>query len=568
MSYTRSRPAYHTVSSDESQIPLTYQQSHASSNPSNPGQAHHHEHSPDSSSAALGKPGGTTRFNVIDLLAIAASAASAAVGVFITRPASNAAWHLGYGGQLILVGLFLSIQNLALRRLTPITLATFEARLGRSGLQNYEAILRNSAFASHVSVTWRGIIVILTALPIALSAAYKSGYFRNGNNIQTRPTDAGRFGIVGPPGVKNVSQGAIGVSYFVNASIPFMSAASNDSEPPKFDTLPQAYGFNTLLLSNTSVALLDAITPDRVTEYQQNLSGGAQVHVTAKVNATVVSYNDTIETRRDDKTFWNDFNMSEPQILPLFNKFSVLFLANELNATDETWCFLGVFEDHGSYATDGGEARFRNTSLYFNMRRAYCMGTWTISATSVELTSGSCNEPGQPNNDFLANTILAPGLFFMPTFGEYVGQFRPYPLGDQDTAPRAHSPWLVPTFTATVGYAYWARMAALESNDTEYSPGQQLLVEHQVMNAGAGIYAILALQPALTALLFISTAFMHDVPVGRGFGLVAILAGIDRLSIDRLRGASLSGQLKRPAILNIRWQDQTRRDVKYTIGSR
>lgn len=48
----------------------------------------------------------------------------------------------------------------------------------------------------------------------------------------------------------------IGVALMVNATLPFLEASANDSIPPQLSILPQAYGFNMLLLSENSTAFL------------------------------------------------------------------------------------------------------------------------------------------------------------------------------------------------------------------------------------------------------------------------------------------------------------------------
>ena len=50
--------------------------------------------------------------------------------------------------------------------------------------------------------------------------------------------------------------GHIGVSLMINSTLPFVEASANDSIPPDLPSLPQAYGFNMLLLSENSTAFL------------------------------------------------------------------------------------------------------------------------------------------------------------------------------------------------------------------------------------------------------------------------------------------------------------------------
>lgn len=88
----------------------------------------------------------------------------------------------------------------------------------------------------------------------------------------------------------------------VNATLPYIQAATNDS-PPQFSELPKAYGFNTLLLSNTSAAFLDAPMPEYVSYMEQNLTEGETWLISACVHATITTYNSTPESHRDDDDF-------------------------------------------------------------------------------------------------------------------------------------------------------------------------------------------------------------------------------------------------------------------------
>lgn len=51
--------------------------------------------------------------------------------------------------------------------------------------------------------------------------------------------------------------------------------------------------------------------------------------------------------------------------------------------------------------------------------------------------------------------------------------------------------------------------------------------------------------------MFLLATLLCSVPIGKGFGLVAVLSGINRDSLDLLSGAAFSGELERPVKLNI-----------------
>lgn len=54
---------------------------------------------------------------------------------------------------------------------------------------------------------------------------------------------------------------------------------------------------------------------------------------------------------------------------------------------------------------------------------------------------------------------------------------------------------------------------------------------------------------ALTAFLF--GMLLYSTPIGNSFGIVSILSGVDRSSLDLLKGAGFSGELRDPVKLCI-----------------
>ncbi|KAL9091962.1 MAG: hypothetical protein Q9159_001107 [Coniocarpon cinnabarinum] len=381
------------------------------------------------------------------------------------------------------------------------------------------------------------------------------GFLLSGENQQERQTDSGEFAIDAPPNVGALS--GVGLKYVVNASIPFIAATGNDSIQPDYEALPQAYGFNTLFLSNISIAVLDIPAFLRVIAIQQSLSGDDQVQLEATFNATVAYYNHSVDANRNRDEFWRNFNTSDTQIQPLHDGYDVGYMANELATYDNSWCFVGLIPSNTSNTTASMmDESFENIAtpprLLHRKHSSF---------------PGSCYSDGQfgrpdgepfPPQDLLTNKELTPGHFFMPVMGEYLDSFKSSSVWDNDPAVRPHSPWRVPVFTATVAYVHWARMVALRGVSDLYSPGQKLYVIHSVMHSKASLYIVLALQPILCLVLFLAGLLVHDLPIDRSFGMIAIMAGIDRRSLDNLNGASLSGRLKKSVRLDMRWNESTR----------
>ena len=61
---------------------------------------------------------------------------------------------------------------------------------------------------------------------------------------------------MGAPGQLAKVAGAVGLALMVNSTLSFVEASANDSIPLELSLLPQAYGFNMLLLSENSTAFL------------------------------------------------------------------------------------------------------------------------------------------------------------------------------------------------------------------------------------------------------------------------------------------------------------------------
>ena len=65
------------------------------------------------------------------------------------------------------------------------------------------------------------------------------------------------------------------------------------------------------------------------------------------------------------------------------------------------------------------------------------------------------------------------------------------------------------------------------------------------------LYLVLLVQPILLLVCFVGRLLLYSTPVSSGFGLISLLAGVSKDSLDMLRGAAFSGQLKRPVRVRI-----------------
>jgi hypothetical protein len=380
----------------------------------------------------------------------------------------------------------------------------------------------------------------------------------------------GSYSPTGPPGFQNVGTTTI----MANATVPFLAAARDDMPLPSFDN-PTAYGFNILLLSNTSAAALDGPHPSRVDEIQQELSLDEVLILTAEVRATVVCYNSTAETHRHDASFWGKYyhtgdELKSIQMLPKWWQYSFGVRAKGSPASnvpwewDQSWIFAGTFA--GMFAGDRGLADFQQRALGFDISRYPCQGTWRITRSSVDLLSGTCSDKPLPYQfQWFKNSFITAASENMFILSQYLGRFHP---------GSALSQWEIPTHVVSIASMFESYIAAAEGfvhlqpegpiwnfwnlttevefpyietyivNDTSYK-------EVPTIKATAPLYIVLFLQPILTIVAWLATMLLHDIPISKGFGLLSILAGVETDGLDILEGATLSGELEEPVRMTI-----------------
>ena len=407
-----------------------------------------YDHGPGHSSTAqpLGQARRKKHLNWLDIASVAIAIICFVVSFITVSPNGplngSIPWRLGLKRQLQITGLMLSIMNQCLRVIAPKAFLLTEARFGKSYLQNYDAILRNSVFQSHTGLIWRAVLLALIALPTGLSVAYKE--FIQGTGTRVLHNSGGYYGLTGPGIISDVPD-AVGLSLLVNATLPFIIASSDDSTP--LPAQPQAYGFNTLLLSDSRTAYLDGPTPDYVSTIQGNLSESETRRIDATVTAIVVAYNDTAEYHRKDDEFW-DYYWNQPGIngmnpIDLYNGNSIGLLVNNLGHQNSSWCFFAWLNTGARDAHPPYRSAFQTNATGFNIRRDSCQGSWLVSWNSIQLIGGDCHSPPLDSDQqkMLTNTSLGFTNFYYPSLIEFLG-----PLANT----RNESHWRLPMVTTVV----------------------------------------------------------------------------------------------------------------------
>jgi hypothetical protein len=88
--------------------------------------------------------------------------------------------------------------------------------------------------------------------------------------------------------------------------------------------------------------------------------------------------------------------------------------------------------------------------------------------------------------------------------------------------------------------------------DLVYRPQDEVVVSTRpTLRAHPGVLVIVAVQPFLTLLAALVSICLYKIPIGKGFGLVSILSGVDRSSLDLLQDAGFSGKLSDKVALQI-----------------
>lgn len=515
---------------------------------------------------ALGKPCKKAYVDKIDVVIVMVSLICLIISVCVVTPRLSLAWRLGFEGQIVIIGFLLSIMNLCLRKGISLWFLIFEERWGGSTLQNYDAILRNTALLSQTSFLWRGIILALIILPLALSVAYKR--FTGGKSSTNVYSDfPGSYGIAAAPlTANNVLNNSI--YQMMTATAPFMIASAGDLVSPA--GFPIAYGYNTLLLDHSSAAMLDMPMPNYVSSIQQNLTKDEFWSLSAPVNGTLARYNSSTEIYRNDNAFWqNLFEIDQPAGLAAFElyesaSYNMVGLRTGLpTQSSGTYCLLGTFPTFGDNSdgveffynvTDPESIAFRDAALMFNVQRVQCSGVWQVNRTSIQLVSGNCTGDLTDQSVMMGADCTPFSLDALPVLRYNVENY---------VTLRVNSPWHLPTYAISVASMYWARLTFLAQRPLSWAyctnavnvsyavDSETVTSTRTTLNARWLLYIVLAFQPLLTCITFLLVALCYCSPIGKGFGMIAVLSGMNKDSLDLVRGAALSGELSKSVKLGI-----------------
>lgn len=512
------------------------------------------------SSPPLGKPGSKAVFNKTDIVAMIVSLVSLAAAICVVHPQVPLAWYLGFGRQIIIIGFLLSIMNLCTLTVLPTTFLMLEAKFGPSRLQNYHAIVTQSIVSPRTSWFWRLAMTLVAMLPLCLGAAYKRFLGGSSSVHLSSPSFANRTYGLGYPPLGDFAVMNNSVFGMINCNGGFFALSSKDSLLPKSWELPVAVGYNMLLLQNDAAALLDIQDPAYLGWIRSQLRPNETWQVSASVHATVARQNQELATRmREDHSFFR----------AQFTKMDSFYLYNDTLSLsismmvfkNNTACMIGVHNSSRynavrlGYPLEGDDVEgFRQSAPVFSLSREACNGTWDITKNEVKLISGYCDHASAAS--LSQDMVSSYPPFNLDTLPVLVHSLAPF---DQD---RRHSPWRLPAYATSVASAWWARATfmlapghrdALTWPGLSYPPQEESITSrNETLDAHWALFLILAVHPVITALALLATACLYSVPVGKDFGLVSMLAGVDTSTLPLLDGAALSGKLLEPIKVGFR----------------
>ena len=529
------------------------------------------------STESLGKPAQKCYYTWLDIFLIGISLLCLLLGLLAVANVPFAA-YLGQKNQLILIGLLLSLMAACTRKQVQLFLITFETRFGASTLQNYDSILRYSVLDTNVSFLLKAAIVCVFALPLGLSASYKQ--FVNGvTALSLHPTQLD-FGPVGPPGLADG-----GMAMMLNATLPMLIANQTayqseplitppDHEPPAVGS----YGFNAQMLTENTTALIDAPLTKELLKLQNMIKEEEVLEFSTYANATICILNSTGSSPERSPEYWETLYRTGFQPPNVATYGTALSFGGATREHDYSFIVLSLWNSSKSET-------FESEAVGFNIFRGQCNATWQMNheetttlksagnCTSAPQLSHPCLEDDVPEGFKVSDLDYADALQVPLTCNEAgVSLFAVWPLYDLL--------WLQPVrpvWVAAVASLAWAELSyfdgpaqwALQTPNDEsawgntsfpmlkYQAPVRLTKRVQTLHRDRGaLYLVLAIQPILVLAAFLGRIVLYSTPVSNGFGLIPLLAGVSRDSLDVLRGATFSGELKRPVRIRISTNDR------------
>ena len=286
------------------------------------------------------------------------------------------------------------------------------------------------------------------------------------------------------------------------------------------------------------------------------------------MNATICTlYSTRYSPERADPDYWLSFNQSGLQAPTIVTYGTGLNFAASNRNNDYSFIFLSLWN------TSKGET-FESEAVGFNLFRGQCNATWQINqeGTTTLQSVSDCTSASQYShpcmeeipNGFNATHLNSTDALQTPLTcnQEGVSHIAVWPLYDLL--------WLQPVspvWVAAVASMAWAELSYTNGPASPNEAAKIPMLKYQapvrmtemirtLHRDRWSLYLVLAIQPMLLLTSFLGRRALYSAPVSNGFGLIALLAGVSRDSLDVLRGAAFSGRLTKPVRIRISTNDQ------------
>lgn len=279
------------------------------------------------------------------------------------------------------------------------------------------------------------------------------------------------------------------------------------------------------------------------------------------VYATVAQWNYS-STPVNDSLFiahWKDKGNWHYETIDLL-RFYKMAIFSPYDPGDRSHVWIGAIPYNRSGWNDSMEALAPYAKRY-DISRRLCHGTWSITRGGIGLSNGSCAHvfPAGKLSDKVPQTVFTESLFVLGiTWLSPMANSLSMFAGKRDNRTGSH--WEAPSTNTFVAGMLWAAATAQAdlqqrtdfTSDPEipkrglfYEVDDELVTSTRItMEKSQWLYFVLIIQPLLMILAMIAIYLLRSVPIERDFGIVSILAGVDRETVGLLHGASLSGKLE------------------------
>ena len=430
-----------------------------------------------------------------------------------------------------------------------------------------------------MNFVWRVAIIFFLALPILLSVGYKR--FINGSaTISLNSTQltslVPHYGLFPTSNEYHPWEDKSGLSIYFNATIPFKLASSvlKDSAhitcpsksgnciytniEPTLPEFPQAYGANVLVLNDSTSVMLDMPSGDRLKKLQDSLSIDESLTIETNVHGTMARWNNSTTVANDPLFKANSNNTHwHCDTIDLF-QYVRLGIFYPFDPGDQSHVWVGILPIPKS-GWDPSLKYFALHAKRYDISRQKCHAYWSLTKGGIGLLDGSCADvlPGKRSQTVLTENQFILGVTWLGTMADSLSMFA---------GTRNASVWLGPSMNTFVAGMCWAaatgtvslRQQANLTTDRDFHDRglfyevDELVTSTRIsLEKSQWLYFVLIIQPLLMIMAMIAIYFLHSVPIERDFGIVSILAGVDRETLGLLYGASLSGKLKEDVQLSI-----------------